>query len=100
MRNKRDKGNTQSIAEAIRGLLNSYHLDSKFDEATLVASWQDMVGTPIASRTKKVFIRNKVLFVEFNTPGMKNDFLLHKSKILDLFQARFGKQVVQDIIIL
>ncbi len=100
MSDKRNKGNAQSIAEAIRGLLNSYHLEARFDEASIVASWSDLVGTPIANRTRKVFVRNKVLFVEFKTPAMKNDFLLHKSKILDLFQARFGKQVVADIIIL
>lgn len=100
MSEKRNKSNLQSIGEAIRGLLNSYHLESKFDEARLVASWEDLVGAPIASRTKKVFIRNKVLVVEFKTPAMKNDFLLHKSKVLELFQDKFGKAVVQDIIII
>ncbi|MCK6616524.1 MAG: DUF721 domain-containing protein [Cyclobacteriaceae bacterium] len=100
MGDKRNKGNTQSIAEAIRGLLNSYHLEAKFDEATIIASWQGLVGVPIANRTKKVFIRNKVLYVEFNSPAMKNDFMLHKGKILALFQERFGKQVVSDIVIL
>ncbi|QOI97204.1 MAG: DUF721 domain-containing protein [Flammeovirgaceae bacterium] len=100
MGDKRNKGNTQSIAEAIRGLLNSYRLETKFDEATIIASWQDLVGTPIANRTKKVFIRNRILYVEFNTPSMKNDFILHKGKILALFQERFGKQVVNDIVIL
>jgi predicted nucleic acid-binding Zn ribbon protein len=100
MRDKRGKGNAQSIGEAIRSLLNSYHIETKFDEAAIVASWKDLVGIPIANRTKKVFIRNKVLFVEFTTPAMKHDFLLHKAKILELFQQRFGKKVVNDIIIL
>jgi hypothetical protein len=58
------------------------------------------VGGPIAKRTKKVFIKDRVLFVEFKSPSMKNDFLLHKSKVLDLFQKEFGPQVVKDIVIL
>src|SRR5262245_30446941 len=86
---EKKKGEFLSIRDAIRGLLNTYHIESRFDEANLVASWEQIVGPAIAKRTKKVSIRNKVLFVEFNTAAMKNDFLLHKSKILELFHARF-----------
>jgi predicted nucleic acid-binding Zn ribbon protein len=100
MSGKQGRGNAQTIGEAIRSLLNSYHLNARFDEATILASWKDLVGAAIAKRTKKVFIRNKVLYVEFNTPAMKNDFLLHKAKILSLFQERFGEKVIADIIIL
>lgn len=88
------------IKEAIRDLLNSYHIESKFDEAQVVTSWERLVGGPIARRTRKVYIKNKVLYVEFKTAAMKNDFLLHKSKVLEVFQKEFGQQVIRDIIIL
>jgi predicted nucleic acid-binding Zn ribbon protein len=88
------------IGEAIRGLLNTFHLDSKFDEAAVVASWDELVGQAIAKRTRKVRIRNKVLYVEFTSAAVKNDFLLHKPKVIELFQSRFGKQVVTDLVIL
>jgi len=97
---KKDKHEFQTVGEAIRSLLNSYQIESKFDEANLVASWERLVGGPIAKRTKKVFIKDKVLFVEFKSPSMKNDFLLHKSKVLEVFQKEFGQHVVKDIIIL
>jgi predicted nucleic acid-binding Zn ribbon protein len=94
------KGEFLPIRDAIRDLLNSYHLEGKFDEAQVVASWERLVGGPIARRTRKVFVKNKVLFVEFKTAAMKNDFLLHKSKVLELFQKEFGNQVIVDIAIL
>jgi predicted nucleic acid-binding Zn ribbon protein len=87
------------IKDAIRNLLNSYHIQSKFDEAQIVASWERLVGSPIARRTQKVFIKNKVLYVQFKTAAMKNDFLLHKSKVLEVFQREFGPQTIQDIVI-
>ena len=31
---------------------------------------------------------------------MKNDFLLHKSKVLEVFQKEFGTALIKDIIIL
>lgn len=100
MSDKKGKHDIQTVGEAIRSLLNSYRLESKFDEANVVSSWERLVGGPIAKRTKKIFIKDKTLFVEFKSPGMKNDFLLHKSKVLEVFQKEFGQHVVKDIVIL
>jgi predicted nucleic acid-binding Zn ribbon protein len=100
MSDKKGKHDFQTVGEAIRTLLHSYRIESKFDEATLIASWERLVGSPIAKRTKKVYIKDKILFVEFKSPSMKNDFLLHKSKVLEVFQKEFGREVVKDIIIL
>jgi predicted nucleic acid-binding Zn ribbon protein len=96
---KRDK-NIQPLGQAIRQLLNSYHLTTKFDEATLINSWEKLVGKPIAKRTKKLYVRNKVLFVEFDSSSMKHDFVLHKSKVLELLKKEFGDQIVTEIIIM
>lgn len=100
MKKKRSKEEFLPIGDAIRNLLNSYHLENKFDEAQVLASWEKLVGTPIANRTQRIFIRNKVLYVEFKTASMKNDFLLHKPKVMELFQKEFGSSVLSDIVIL
>jgi predicted nucleic acid-binding Zn ribbon protein len=88
------------LGQAIRQLLNTYQLTTKFDEATLINSWEKIVGTPIAKRTKKVYIRNKVLFVEFDSSSMRHDFVLHKSKVLELLAKEFGDKIVTEIIIM
>jgi predicted nucleic acid-binding Zn ribbon protein len=90
----------QTIGDAVRQMLGTFRLETKFDEASLLASWERLVGGPIAKRTKKVYISNKVLYVEFKSPSMKNDFLLHKSHVLQMFQKEFGREVVKDITIL
>jgi len=94
------KSNTHHIGDAIQELLRSYRLKSKFDETTLVTSWERLVGKPIAKRTKKVSVRNKVLFVELDSPAMKNDLNFHKTQILALFEKEFGKDLIKEIIIM
>ena len=93
-----NKNEFKSVGQAIRDLLNSYKLTSRFDEATLIGSWERIAGKPIAKRTKKLYIRNKVLFVELDSPSMKHDFSLHKSQVLDLFKKEFGPNIITDII--
>lgn len=92
--------NTQHIGQAIQELLKSYHIKSKFDEASLVTSWERIVGKPVAKRTRKVFVRNKVLFVELDSPAMKHDLNLHKSQIIELLQKEFGPEVVKEVVIM
>ena len=56
------------------------------------------MGVPIAKRTKKLYIRNKVLFVEFDSPAMRHDFEYHKEHVLELFRKEFGPGVVTGIV--
>ena len=79
-----EEGNTQHIGQAIQQLLNRYHIKTKFDEANLLSSWERLAGKPVAKRTKRLFIRGKVLFVELESPSMKNDLNLHKSQIIEI----------------
>jgi predicted nucleic acid-binding Zn ribbon protein len=88
----------QSVGQAIRQLLNSYDLSGRFDEANVMASWERLVGAPIAKRTRKLYIRNKVLFVEFDSPSMRHDFEFHKNHVLEIFKKEFGEGVITGII--
>jgi predicted nucleic acid-binding Zn ribbon protein len=92
------KDDFQSVGQAIRDMFNTYRLRGKYDEASIIESWERLVGKPIASRTKKVFVRNKVLFVEFDSPSMRHDFSLHKAEVLNIFRKEFGEGVINEII--
>jgi predicted nucleic acid-binding Zn ribbon protein len=98
MSNKNQKNDIQSIGQAIRNMLSSYRLTNKFDEATLINSWERIAGKPIAKRTKKIYIRDKVLFVELDSPSMKHDFSLHRTQVLELFKKEFGAGIITDIV--
>jgi predicted nucleic acid-binding Zn ribbon protein len=92
------KDEFQSVGQALRDMLNTYRLTNKFDEANIMDSWERMVGKPIAKRTRKLFIKNQVLFVEFDSPTMRRDFAFHKAEVLELFKKEFGAGVITEII--
>lgn len=86
------------ISQAIQELLKSQHLKPRFDEASVVVSWERIVGKAIARRTRKIYIRDKVLFVELLSPSLKHDLGFHKPQMLELFQKEFGNEVVSEIV--
>lgn len=89
---------TVHISQAIQELLKTQHLKPKFDEASVVVSWERIVGKAIARRTKRIYIRNKVLFVELQSPSLKHDLGYHKPHMLELFRKEFGEGVVSEIV--
>lgn len=94
------KDEFQHIGQAIQELLKSYHIKAKFDEANLVTSWERLVGKPVAKRTRRVFLKNRVLFVELDSASMKHDLNLHKAHILEIFQKEFGNESIGEIVIM
>ncbi len=98
-RGNKEEGATH-IGAAIQQLLKEYHIKSKFDEANVVASWERLVGKPVAKRTRRIFVRDKVIFVELESPSMKQDLLMHKKHILEVFRKEFGQEAVADIVLM
>ena len=94
----KDRHSTMHISEAIQNLLRSQHLKPKFDEANVVASWERIVGKSIAKRTRRINIRNKVLFVELISPSVKQDLGYHKKEMLELIKKEFGHEVISEIV--
>lgn len=90
----------QQVGDAIRQLLQQYHLKPKFDEANLIASWEKLVGKPIAKRTKKIYVRNKVLFIELDSPSMKSDLSFHKNEIIRIVNTEFGSEMLKEMVIM
>ena len=94
------KSDTTPIKEVIEELFKSYHIDRKFNQTRIISTWEKITNKTIAKRTNKIFFKNNVMFVEFSSAPLKNEISLKKSKLLHLLQKEFGKDVVEELIIL
>lgn len=92
------KSQTTSVGDAISDLLQQYHIQEKFDEKRLVHSWKKLMGATIANRTSKVFIKNKVLFIELTSAPLKKELSMSKDKIMSIFEKEVGKDIIKEII--
>ena len=94
------KSNTTTVGEALGDMLKQYHLNEKFDQNKLLNSWAKLMGKTIANRTTKIFIKNKVLFVELNSAPLKNELNLSKDKLKGIIEKEIGPEVISEIIIM
>jgi hypothetical protein len=105
MRNKKQTFNarhsqTLSLKEIIDQLLNTYKLRGKFNETHLITSWEKIMGKSIASRTTRLYIKEKKMYIKLNSAPLKNELNMSKSKVLELLYAELGEKVIEEVIFL
>lgn len=94
------KANDKSIKDAIEQMLNVYKIKQKFDETSVIAHWARFVGTPVANRTKKIYVSQKRLFVHIESSVVKNELLMMKEQIITKINEEAGVLLIEDIIFL
>ncbi len=94
------KSEATPLKEALQDLLKSYHIDGKFQETQLISSWETIMGKAIAKRTGKIYIKDKKMFVELTSAPLKQELNMSKSKVMEMFNNRFNKNVIEEIVFL
>lgn len=96
---KSRKAEPEKLGDAIHEMLKSFHIEDKFNETNLINSWEKIMGTPIAKRTTKVYIKDKKLFVHLNSAPLKQELNMSRERILVLIAKELGSSIVNEVII-
>lgn len=94
------RSETSNLGEAIDALLKAYRLENRYQVAGVVGSWEKVMGEMIARYTKKVFIKDKTLFVEIISAPLKNELLMSKKQIIKLLNEEAKANLVEEVVFL
>ena len=93
------RSKTISLAEALKDYIREMNLEGKLLEVNVINSWEDIVGKAISSRTGKVYIKDRILYVHLNSSVARNELLMLKEELKDKLNERAGKEVIKDIVL-
>ena len=88
------------MKDAIEAFLKTFNLKSKFNETYLVAFWERMMGKIIASRTKEIYVKNRVLYLRIDSSPLRQELFMAKTKLIDIVNKDVGESVIEDVIFL
>ena len=94
------KANDKPIKDAIEQMLQVYKIKRRFDETGIIAAWPDLVGKPVANRTKEIYIHDKKLFLRIESSVIKNELVLMRAQIIDKINNDAKVILVEEIIFL
>nr|WP_294944266.1 DUF721 domain-containing protein [uncultured Mucilaginibacter sp.] len=94
------KTNDKSLKEAIEQMLNVYKIKRRYDETHVAAAWPDLVGKPVANRTKELFIRDKKLFLRIESSVIKHELVNMRSQIIEKINNEAKTVLIEEIVFL
>lgn len=92
------RSNSQTIGDVIQQYIRQSGIQPKLDEATIIEQWEDIVGKMIARHTDDIHLKNKKLFIRFNSAALKQEMLYAKSKLIENVNTAIGHNVVNEIV--
>ena len=93
------RSRTISLAEALKDYIREMNLEGKLLEVNLISSWEETVGKAISSRTTRIYIKNKILFVYLNSSVVRNELLMLREALRQKMNEKAGSEVIKDIVL-
>ena len=89
---------TTTLKDAIGQLLKHYQLQTRFNETYLEAFWGRMMGPAIASRTNRLYVRDRKLYIEIASAPLRSELVNAKQKLIQLVNKDMGTVVIDDVV--
>lgn len=92
------KNEPQSLGDAIKEFLSHYKHSGKLMESKAVTAWPVVMGSNINAYTQNIYIKGGVLYVHLSSPVLRNELMMHRSKIIKTLNQHLGADVVNDLV--
>ncbi|WP_247231859.1 DUF721 domain-containing protein [Telluribacter sp. SYSU D00476] len=86
------------LKEAIEQMLSAYKLNTSFNETYLTAHWDKIMGHTIASRTTKVYVKDRTLFLQIESAPLRDELVRAKHKIIELINREMKTNLVDEVV--
>ena len=93
------RSKTQQISEVIQAFLSESGLDSRLKEVELINSWEEIVGTMISKRTKKIEIKNGKMIIYLQSSVVKNELMMLRESLRNSLNEKAGEEIIKEIIL-
>jgi predicted nucleic acid-binding Zn ribbon protein len=93
------RSKTVSLADALKDYIREMNFTEKLGEVDVISSWEEIVGKAISSRTTRIYIKDKVLYVHLSSSVVRNELSMLREALREKLNARAGLEVVRDIVL-
>lgn len=93
------KTNDQILKDVLQQMIQSNQWENRLDKVKLRSTWEQLMGDTVAKYTKHITLRNKTLVLLIESAPLKQELSFAKSKIIQLINEEFGKELIKEVII-
>lgn len=90
---------TQTLGEVLREYVEVMKMKRPLIESRITKYWAEIVGDYAASLTRKLVIRNGILYVYLDSSVLRNDLLMMREKLIKNLNEKAGEEIVSKIVL-
>ncbi|MFO7933903.1 MAG: DUF721 domain-containing protein [Bacteroidales bacterium] len=94
-----EKKDIKRIDSLLDQFVKANGLERGLAEYRLMKSWNDLLGVSIAKKTRKMYIRNRTLFVVLYSSVVRNELDMMKDTLLKRLNEAAGMRVIDNIVL-
>ena len=88
------------VGDVLRGLETSNQLGRRIAESRALEAWPEIVGLPLAERTRPLRLAAGRLFVVAPGSALRQELVFHKTMIMQRVNQFIGRVAVREIVFL
>jgi hypothetical protein len=89
---------TQKISDVLKEFIRGSNLDQKLQETRIIENWGELLGPLIKNSTRQIFISKRVLFVYIESPVIRNELFMMRTRIREALNQSVGENVIDTIV--
>lgn len=77
--------------------LKDFGIEKKLEETKVLQAWNALFGVSMEKYMNKVFVKNRILFVEITSSILKQNLLYQKDLLIEKINQHIGGDLLLDI---
>jgi predicted nucleic acid-binding Zn ribbon protein len=90
--------NTQKLGDVIQDYLKALRLRGRVKEFELIRHWEEMLGPVISSKVSRIYIKDRVLYVQVQSAVLRNELFMQQEKIVSNLNEKSGQRIIDRIV--
>ncbi len=91
-------GRPRPLGEAIEAYLKHFALQGKLRQQSLLDSWEQLMGSTVASRTHRLWLDGTVLHIELSSAPLRTQLVQSRTRVLEILQAHAGADAITEVV--
>jgi predicted nucleic acid-binding Zn ribbon protein len=88
-----------TISEALDLITKDKRMTKGLTESVIKEKWAEMMGKTIADHTTLLYVKDRILYLYFNSSVIKNEVNLSKQKVIEIVNETLGETTITDVIV-
>lgn len=89
---------TQKISDILKEFTSNSNIGHKLQETRLIENWGILLGPVIQNSTQRIFISKRVLFVYIESPIVRHELFMMRTRLREALNESVGEDVIDTIV--